>query len=92
MCFVAAVMDTLKILFMWIEKITEIQPGLEPGSSEFRSDALTTELLELWHWSRGYDVIIHRHDSMHEIQLGIELCLYVVLFFWCYYCCLVNIA
>ena len=31
----------------------EIQPGFEPGSSEFRSDALTNELLELWHWSRG---------------------------------------
>ena len=25
----------------------EIQPGFEPGSSEFQLDALTTELLEL---------------------------------------------
>ena len=48
----------------WRIKIIEIQPGLEPGSSEFRSDALTTELLELWHWSREYDVIIHWHDSI----------------------------
>ena len=30
----------------------EIQPGFEPGSSEFRSDALTNELLEFWHWRR----------------------------------------
>ena len=28
-------------------KETEIQPGLEPGSSKLRLDALTTELLEL---------------------------------------------
>ena len=39
-------------------KETEIQPGLEPGSSELQSDALTTELLELWHWSRD------RHNSI----------------------------
>ena len=31
----------------------EIQPGFEPGFFEFRSDALTNDLLELWHWSRG---------------------------------------
>ena len=35
-----------------VKKDIEIQPGFEPGSSEFRSDALTNELLELWHWSR----------------------------------------
>ena len=35
------------------KKDMEIQPGFEPGSSEFRSDALTNEPLELWHWSRG---------------------------------------
>ena len=29
------------------KKDIEIQPGFEPGSSEFRSDALTNELLEL---------------------------------------------
>ena len=37
----------------WKKKDIEIQPGFRPGSSEFQSDALTNELLELWHWSRG---------------------------------------
>ena len=31
-----------------VKKDIEIQPGFEPGSSEFRSDALTNELVELW--------------------------------------------
>ena len=35
-----------------VKKDIEIQAGFEPGSSEFWSDALTKELLELWHWSR----------------------------------------
>ena len=26
---------------------------VKPGSSAFQSDALTNELLKLWHWSRG---------------------------------------
>ena len=34
---------------------TEIQPGFEPRSSKLQLDALITQLLELWHWSR--DVI-----------------------------------
>ena len=37
-----------------VKKDIEIQPGFEPGSSKFWSDALIpTEPLELWHWSRG---------------------------------------
>ena len=32
---------------MFVKKDIDIQPGFEPGSSEFRSDALTNELLEL---------------------------------------------
>ena len=35
----------------------EIQPGFERGSSDCQLDALTTELLELWHWSRGWDIL-----------------------------------
>ena len=31
-----------------VKKVIEIQPEFEPGSSEFRSDALTNDLLELW--------------------------------------------
>ena len=38
---------------MMAKKDIEIQPGLEPGSSEFQLDALTNELLELWYWSTG---------------------------------------
>ena len=34
-----------------VKKDIEIQPGFEPGSSEFWSDALTNELLEHWHLS-----------------------------------------
>ena len=35
-----------------VKKDIENQPGFAPGPSEFWSDALTNELLELWHWSR----------------------------------------
>ena len=34
------------------EKETETQPGFEPGSSKLQLDEFTTELLELWQWSR----------------------------------------
>ena len=37
-------------------KETEIQPELEPESSKLWSNALTTELLELWHWSRDINM------------------------------------
>ena len=37
----------------WRKKDIEIQPGFKPGSSEFQSDALTNELLELWHRRRA---------------------------------------
>ena len=37
---------------MMVKNDFEIQPGFKPGSSEILSDALTNELLELWHWSR----------------------------------------
>ena len=36
------------------ERKKEILPGLEPGPSDCQSDAFTTELLELWHWSGGW--------------------------------------
>ena len=55
-----------------VQKDIEIQPGFEPGSSEFRSDALTNEPLELcrgigaedrWHLSI-------RHSSILRLDLS----------------------
>ena len=56
-------------------KETEIQPGLERGSSKLRSDALTTELLELWHWSRD------RHNSIPAVSQAL-LCRAPILGLW----------
>ena len=47
------------------KKDIEIQPGFETGSSEFRSDDLTHELLELWHWSRGLMAFIGTEDAIY---------------------------
>ena len=60
--------------------------GDEPGSSECWSDALT-EPLELWHWSRGYTVYIHRHSSILRLvqallrRPGFKSCLDLNVFF-----------
>ena len=67
--------------------------GLEPGSSKLWSDALTTELLELWHWSRD------RHNSIpdgSQVSVGFysvgSLCRFLsteVLML--YSCCLLSV-
>ena len=59
-----------------VKKDIEIQPGFEPGSSEFRSDALTNELLELWfgaedRWHSSIDTV--RFSAWISLRLG-ELC------------------
>ena len=48
-----------------VKKDIEIQPGFEPGSSEFRSDALTNELLELWDWNED-----RWHLSIDTVRLS----------------------
>ena len=45
-CRLHVMYDVMDVISKLKGKETEIQPGLEPGSSKLRSDALTTELLD----------------------------------------------
>ena len=51
------------------KKDIEIQPGFELGLLNAGQMLLPTEPLELWHWSRGWMVYIHRHSSILRLDL-----------------------
>ena len=51
------------------KKDNEIQPAFEPGSSEFRSDALTNRATGALALEQRIDGILYRHSSILRLDL-----------------------